>query len=69
MKWDDGIKETQDLIKTTKNVQIVHIETKSPLNFKNRDFIEKRIFFKENGTYYIYLTFIPDEVILQTNYI
>lgn len=32
------------------------------MNFKNRDFLEKRIFFKHNGAYYIYLTFIPDEV-------
>ena len=35
---------------------------KAPLNFKNRDFIEKRIFFKHNDTYYIYITFVPDEI-------
>lgn len=35
---------------------------KAPLNFKNRDFLDKRVFFNHQGCWYIYITSVPDEV-------
>ena len=38
------------------------IVNKAPLNFKNRDFLDKRVFFKHNGSYYIYISSVPDDI-------
>lgn len=62
-RWDDGLAQYEEVYKPSNNVQLVSIETKSPMNFKNREFLDKRIFFKEQGVYYIYITFAPDKVI------
>lgn len=66
MKWDEGLATYQELSRPTKNCQVVYIVSKAPLNFKNRDFIDKRIYFKHQGIYYIYITSVPDEVKPQT---
>jgi hypothetical protein len=46
MKWDDGIAENIEIFRPNKHIQVVHLVNKAPLNFKNRDFVDKRIFFK-----------------------
>ena len=66
-KWDDGVAHYEEVCRHNKYITIVYIQNKAALNFKNRDFIEKRVYFKENGVYYIYITFVPDEVILLNN--
>ncbi|CDW80080.1 UNKNOWN [Stylonychia lemnae] len=67
LKWDDGLAEYSELLKANKNVQVVYVVSKAPLNFKNRDFLDKRIFFKHEGAYYIYITSAPDSVKPPTN--
>lgn len=61
-KWDDGVAEHVEIMRPNKNIQLVWIVNKAPLNFKNRDFLDKRVFFKNKGVYYIYITSVPDEV-------
>ena len=67
MKWDEGVKFVKNLQKPTQNLQISHRENKSPMGFKNWDFVEKRIFFKDKDASYIYLSYIPDKVPLIIN--
>jgi hypothetical protein len=63
-KWDDGLAENIEVSRPNKHMQVVWIVNKAPLNFKNRDFLDKRVFFKHNGVYYIYITSVPDDVSL-----
>jgi hypothetical protein len=60
--WDDGVEENLEIIRPSKYIQVHQVINKAPLNFKSREFIDKRIFFKHNGVYYIYMTFVPDSV-------
>lgn len=62
LKWDEGLATYQEILKPNKYAQVVYVVSKAPLNFKNRDFLDKRIFFKHQGTYYIYITSVPDQV-------
>lgn len=62
MKWDEGLATYEETHRVNDYVQVVYVVSKAPLNFKNRDFIEKRIYFKWEGCYYIYITAVPDDV-------
>lgn len=62
MMWDDGIASNIETHRPNKNIRVMHLVNKAPLNFKNRDFLDKRIFFKHQGAYYIYITSVPDQV-------
>ena len=62
MKWDDGVASNIEIFRPNKHIQVVHVVNKAALNFKNRDFIDKRLFFKHEGAYYIYISACPDEV-------
>ncbi len=62
MKWDDGIAAYDEISRPNQYCQVVHIVTKSPLSYKNRDFIDKRIYFKHQGVYYIYINFVSDDI-------
>ena len=61
IKWDDGLVSIEEIQKLTEHLQIVHVVNKAPLNFKSRDFVEKKICFSYKGAYYIYLTYVPDK--------
>lgn len=60
--WDDALLDNIEVQKPNKHVRLIQIVNKAPLNFKNRDFLDKRVFFKHNGVYYLYITFAPDNV-------
>jgi hypothetical protein len=62
MAWDDALVDNIDLMKPNKNVTLVHIINKAPMSFQSRDFLDKRICFKHNGSYYMYISFAPDTV-------
>lgn len=60
--WDDGVEENIEIMRPNIYLQVHNVINKAPMNFKNREFIDKRISFKYKGVYYIYLSFIPDSV-------
>ena len=62
LKWDDGIAQNIEIGRPNRHISVVHVVNKAALNFKNRDFIDKRVFFKHQGVYYIYISSTPDEV-------
>lgn len=62
MKWDDGLADIKELLRPNKNIQVLQLINKAPLNFKNRDFLDKRVYFKNEGIYYVYISQAPDSV-------
>ena len=44
--WDDGVEENIEIMRPNIFLQVHHVINKAPLNFKNREFIDKRISFK-----------------------
>lgn len=62
LQWDDGVISSKDIGKPHKHLQVVHCINKAPLNFKSRDFLDKRIYFKHADAFYIYVSDVPDTV-------
>lgn len=40
----------------------MHLGVKAPFPYTNRDFLEKRIYFKNNGSYYCYFSSTQDYI-------
>eukprot|EP00347_Sterkiella_histriomuscorum_P010811 403374833 len=62
LKWDEGLAQYEEFQSINEYLQVVYVVSKAPMNFKNRDFIEKRIYFKHDGCHYIYITAVPDSI-------
>ena len=62
MTWDNGLADYSELCRPTEYIQIANVISKGKMNFKNRDFLEKRVHFEHEGAFYIYISFVPDNV-------
>lgn len=64
LEWDEGIVSYTELAKSHPSLIVAHVVNRGKLNFKNRDFVEKRISFESNGIHYIYISYVDDQVFL-----
>ena len=62
LKWDDDLENIHEIKRFSDHLLILHVVNKAPLNFKCRDFVEKRLSFSYKGAFYIYVTYVPDKV-------
>ncbi len=60
--WDTNICESSLLKKVSGVLSLIHIGVKAPFPYTNRDFVQKRIHFKDGDAYYSYFTSTKDEV-------
>lgn len=60
--WDDGVASYTEVTCPSPHIQIANVISKGKMNFKNRDFLEKRVHFEREGVFYIYISFVPDHI-------
>lgn len=66
--WDKNIILLEEIAQISGEVTVNHYAVKSPLLFtKSKDFVEKRIQFFEEGTYYSYSSSVPNGVLPPTD--
>ncbi|CDW87198.1 UNKNOWN [Stylonychia lemnae] len=62
MKWDKNVLKLEIITQEfNKNVWLNYQLNKSPLNFSNRDFLDKQIKFRDRNNFYCYYSTIPLE--------
>jgi len=61
LKWDKNILKMEMMPFEHKNSFTNYQLNKSPLNFANRDFVDKQIAFADNGKFYSYYSNIPND--------
>jgi hypothetical protein len=67
-EWDKNILLLDEIKNLSSEARIVHYALKAPLFFmKNKDFVEKRILFFNNGVYYGYSSSTPNDVLPVTD--
>lgn len=63
MKWDINFKEFEILKKINENTLITRmVSTEQLTMISEREFIEKKIFFFDNGVFYYFCSSIPDDI-------
>eukprot|EP01022_Parablepharisma_sp_SALTPOND_P012663 TRINITY_DN1633_c0_g1_i1.p7 TRINITY_DN1633_c0_g1~~TRINITY_DN1633_c0_g1_i1.p7 ORF type:complete len:114 (-),score=18.03 TRINITY_DN1633_c0_g1_i1:171-512(-) len=61
-EWDQSIIRQEEVREIYSKLRVIYYAMKAPLIFMQaRDFVEKRILFVEEGTYYIYASSVPNE--------
>ena len=56
------IGEASVVSRVSEIMTVVHVGVKAPFPYTNRDFVEKRIYFKKDGAYYCYFSSTQDFV-------
>lgn len=59
-KWDKNLLKYEVIKIKNENVVLTYQLNKAPLNFQNRDFVDKQIKFSHNNKFYVYYTSIPN---------
>ncbi len=59
MQWDKNVLNLVLTPMSQKHFNICYQMNKSPLNFANRDFVDKQVKISDNGVFYCYYSFIP----------
>jgi hypothetical protein len=63
LKWDKNIlKFESSHIGGCKNLVYSYQVHKAILNMNNKDFVEKYMMWAEDGKYYVYFSFVPNDV-------
>jgi hypothetical protein len=61
MAWDKNVLKYELTPLEQRNSVINYQMNKSPLNFANRDFVDKHLKFSSDGKFYCYYTCIPND--------
>ena len=62
LTWDDSVREMELIEKVDEYIDTYYMLLNIPFPFQNREFLQKRVKFEEDGTFYMYFSTIPSDV-------